>query len=55
MFIISSNEIGAFESGAAATLFGLVPSIILGGLGTIAVVGAVAALSPKFRALRIET
>ena len=55
MFIISSNEIGAFESGAAATLFGLVPSIILGGMGTIAVVGAVAALSPKFRAIRIET
>ena len=55
MFIISSNEIGAFESGAAATLFGLVPSIILGGLGTMAVVGAVAALSPKFRAIRIET
>lgn len=55
MFIISSNEIGAFESGTAAAIFGLVPSIIIGGLGTLAVVGAVAALSPKFRKLRIET
>lgn len=55
MFIISSNEIGAFESGAAAAVFGLVPSIIIGGCGTLAVVGAVAALSPKFRTLRIET
>ena len=55
MFIISSNEIGAFESGTAATLFGLVPSIIIGGCGTLIVVGAVAALSPKFRALRVDT
>lgn len=55
MFIISSNEIGAFESGTAATLFGLVPSIVIGGAGTLTVVGAVAALSPKFRALKIET
>ncbi|MCB1680335.1 MAG: MFS transporter [Rhodospirillales bacterium] len=54
MFIISSNEIGAFESGTAATLFGLVPSIILGGVGTLVVVGAVTALSPKFRALRVD-
>lgn len=55
MFIISSNEIGAFESGAAATLFGLVPSIVIGGAATIGVVGAVAALSPRFRALKIDT
>lgn len=49
MFIISSNELGAFESGFAARLFGLVPSIILGGIGTLAVVAVISALSPKFR------
>jgi MFS family permease len=31
MFIISSNEIGAFESGVTAQLFGTVPAIVLGG------------------------
>ena len=31
MFIISSNEIGAFESGLAASLIGLIPSLLFGG------------------------
>lgn len=55
MFIISSNELGAFESGLAAAAIGLVPSIVLGGVGTLVVVTLVAALSPKFRQLRVET
>lgn len=55
MFIISSNELGAFESGVAASLFGLAPSIVIGGMGTLVVVTAIAALSPKFRALRVDT
>ncbi len=38
MFIISSNEIGAFESGVAASVMGLVPSIIFGGGMTLLVV-----------------
>lgn len=46
MFIISSNEIGAFESGAAAALFGLVPSVVLGGIGSL-LVGGIAAISSK--------
>lgn len=54
MFIISSNELGAFVSGTGAALLGLIPSIIAGGAGTLAVVALVAALSPKFRTLRIE-
>lgn len=49
MFIISSNEIGAFESGVAAQLFGLVPSIIIGGIATLMVVAATAGISPKLR------
>ncbi len=54
MFIISSNEIGAFESGLAAKLFGLVPSIIMGGIGTLLVVGVTASLSPKFRRTQVR-
>jgi MFS family permease len=49
MFIISSNELGAFESGLAAKFLGLVPSVVFGGIGTLVVVAAVAGLSPQFR------
>jgi hypothetical protein len=38
MFIGSSNEIGAFESGTAAKLFGTVPSVIFGGSMTLVIV-----------------
>ena len=51
MFIITSNEIGAFESGAAAKLMGLVPSVVFGGAMTLVTVGAVAALAPGLRRL----
>ncbi len=54
MFIISSNEIGAFESGVAAGLFGLVPSVVLGGAGALGVVAAVGWLSPQLRRAKIE-
>ena len=33
----ASNELGEFESGTTAALFGLVPSIVLGGVVTLAV------------------
>ncbi|MES2905904.1 MAG: MFS transporter [Pseudomonadota bacterium] len=55
MFIISSNEIGAFESGLAATLLGLVPSILFGGIATLGIVTGVVFLVPKLRRTRIET
>lgn len=51
IFIGSSNEIGAFESGLAARLLGTVPSVIFGGVATLAVVGATAALVPELRQL----
>ena len=38
MFINSSNEFGQFESGLAAKLLGVVPSVVFGGCMTIAVV-----------------
>lgn len=54
MFIISSNEIGAFRAGATASLLGLVPSIILGGVMTLGVVAATAFFAPQMRRLRVE-
>ncbi len=47
IFIASSNELGAFESGVAARLFGTVASVVGGGIGTILVVLGVAAIWPK--------
>jgi len=41
LFVSMSNEIGAFESGATAALFGPVASVVGGGLATIGVVGLV--------------
>ncbi len=38
MFINSSNEIGQFESGVAAKLMGVVPSVVFGGCMTVLVV-----------------
>ena len=51
IFIGSSNEIGAFESGVAARFLGLVPSIIFGGTMTILVVLGVNKLNPKLKEL----
>lgn len=55
MFIISSNEIGSFESGTAARFLGLVPSVVFGGLASLAVVATIAWLSPQFRKTVVET
>jgi hypothetical protein len=52
IFIGSSNEIGAFESGLAARLLGVVPSVLLGGAMTLAVVAAAAWRAPALRKLR---
>lgn len=38
IFIISSNELGAFESGFASRLMGVVPAVVFGGIMTISVV-----------------
>ena len=53
IFIGSSNEIGAFESGLAAKLMGVVPSVIFGGVMTLVVVTAVTLLSPPIRKLKL--
>ena len=51
IFIGSSNEIGAFESGVAARLMGLIPSIAFGGVMTILVVLGVHKLNPDLKKL----
>ena len=53
IFIGSSNEIGAFESGLAAKLMGVVPSVIFGGLMTLVVVFIVTLSSRSLRKLRL--
>jgi MFS family permease len=54
VFIGSSNELGAFESGVSARLWGLVPSVIFGGVMTLGVVAATAKLAPKLRKLELQ-
>lgn len=54
IFIGSSNEIGAFESGAAAKLLGLIPSVIFGGCMTLVVVLTTARFAPKLRNLDLN-
>lgn len=49
MFISSSNELGGFESGTVAQLFGPVVSVVSGGIGTLAVTATWAGLFPRLR------
>ena len=51
IFVGSSNELGAFESGATAKLMGTVPAVVFGGVMTILTVGFTAIKSPNFRKL----
>jgi hypothetical protein len=54
VFIGASNELGAFESGVAARLFGTVPSVVAGGILTLAVVGVTAWLVPSLSTLDLD-
>jgi len=49
LFIGTSNELGAAESGWVASLFGPVFSVVSGGIGTIIVAAVIAYLSPQLR------
>jgi MFS family permease len=51
IFVGSSNEIGEFESGVTAKLFGTVPSVVLGGIATLVVVAVTAWRLPTLRKL----
>jgi len=52
IFIGSSNEIGAFESGVTAKWMGTVPSVIFGGVMCLLVVATVSMMSKPLRTLR---
>jgi MFS family permease len=52
LFIECSNELGAFESGLVARMFGPVLSVVSGGVGTLLVVGATALVFPEVRRLQ---
>jgi MFS family permease len=49
IFIGASNELGQFESGLTAHWFGTVPAVLLGGVGTLVVVGLWAWMFPELR------
>lgn len=55
IFVGSSNEIGMFESGLAAKVMGVVPSVIFGGCMTVAVVGVIGWLGKSLRRLQNVT
>ena len=52
LFLGASNQLGGFESGLTAQLFGPVLSVVGGGLGTVLVVLLVALFVPELRRLR---
>ncbi|HBY68968.1 MAG TPA: MFS transporter [Flavobacteriaceae bacterium] len=54
MFVGSSNELGAFESGVTAKLMGTVTAVVFGGCMTLITVVGTGALLPKFRKLDLE-
>ncbi len=49
VFIGASNELGEFESGLTARWFGTIPAVVLGGLGTLAVVAIWSWRFPEIR------
>ncbi|KAA3440758.1 MFS transporter [Rufibacter hautae] len=53
IFVGSSNEIGSFESGLAAKLLGVVPSVVFGGTMTILIVAFTAWKADKLRKLSL--
>jgi MFS family permease len=54
IFVGSSNELGAFESGVSAKFMGLIPSVVFGGVMTLIIVAITAWLSPTLRRLSLQ-
>ncbi len=54
MFVGSSNELGAFESGLTAKLMGTVTAVVFGGTMTLITALATGLVSPSFRNLDLE-
>ena len=54
IFICSSNELGAFESGMVAAWIGAIPCVAVGGVVTLAVVALTSCIAPQLRKLRFD-
>ena len=54
IFVGSSNELGAFESGLTAKLMGVVNAVVFGGVMTLITVSIMSFISPSFRKLDLE-
>jgi hypothetical protein len=55
LFVNASNQLGEFESGVTAALFGAVPAVVLGAVGTIVVALVWMRLFPALRTVeRLE-
>jgi hypothetical protein len=52
VFVGASNELGEFRAGSVAALIGVVPAVVLGGIGTVAVAGVWMAWFPDLRRAR---
>jgi len=55
IFVGTSNELGAFESGLAARLVGLVPSVVIGGAISVAAVVGAGYAWPELRRLNLRS
>jgi MFS family permease len=55
MFVGSSNELGAFESGLTAKLMGTVPAVVVGGLLTLVITVACGVAWPELREMEFVT
>ncbi|ARM14274.1 MULTISPECIES: MFS transporter [Rhizobium] len=53
VFVGASNELGEFRAGTMASIFGAVPAVVIGGIGTLIVAAIWASSFPKLR--RIDT
>ena len=49
VFVGASNEVGEFESGVTAEWWGVVPAVVVGGIGTILIAGLFAKIFPELR------
>jgi MFS family permease len=54
IFVGSSNEIGSFESGLAARIMGLIPSVIFGGSMTLLITGVTTKIAPALRKMDLR-
>jgi len=52
VFLGASNELGEFRAGVSAALFGVIPAIVAGGVGTVIVAGLWAYMFPGLRTAR---